>query len=399
MSEDGPLCTRAASDWDDTKHRDEMLALIARFGARRMVVGHSPRSSASIESRFGGRVFLIDTGMLASHYRGRPSALEICGDSLTAIYPNGRQPLAPGGAEQDAGPAAGVAPRGAPPSQPEPQPLPADPARHHRWLDIAGAPLPFQEDREIEDFLATADVVAQQEIPVGVTEPIKVVLEKDGVRAHAVFKDVDERQGFAGLKVDGQERVFRDFRDSHLHECAAYRLARLLGLAQIPPAVPREIGGRPGTLVLWLEDTISFTERRQRRLEPPDPARLAQQLQMMLVFDNIAGNTDGSNLGNALIDRDWNLFFIDCSRCFVTAPEPLTLSSLERCERRLWSKLNRVTDQELRDALGELLTRSQLEALVKRRAAVVEHLSGLIEKRGEPAVVFDLEPAHGEPDR
>ena len=43
--------------------------------------------------RFGGRAVLIDTGML-SYYNGRASALEIDGDQLTAIYEDGRVPLA-----------------------------------------------------------------------------------------------------------------------------------------------------------------------------------------------------------------------------------------------------------------------------------------------------------------
>ena len=45
--------------------------------------------------RFGGRAVLIDTGML-NYYQGRASALEINGDQLTAIYEDGRVPLAEG---------------------------------------------------------------------------------------------------------------------------------------------------------------------------------------------------------------------------------------------------------------------------------------------------------------
>ena len=43
----------------------------------------------SITIRFGGRAVLIDTGMLASVYKGRASALEIDGDKLTAYYEDG----------------------------------------------------------------------------------------------------------------------------------------------------------------------------------------------------------------------------------------------------------------------------------------------------------------------
>jgi len=199
------------------------------------------------------------------------------------------------------------------------------------------------------------------------------------------------------LKVAGREMVFADFRDSHRHESAAYRLARLLGLTQIPPAVLREVSGRQGTLMLWLEDAITMTERRERHLVPPDSERLELQLQVMLVFDNIAVNTDGSNLGNALIDRHWNLWFIDCSRCFVTVAVPLDLAKVERCERTLWQRLNQVSEGDLRTALGDLLTRPELDTLVKRKAAVVERIADLIEDRGEASVHYDREPPHGEP--
>jgi hypothetical protein len=68
-------------------------ALLQRYGAKRFVTGHTPQQSRSITSRFGGRAFLIDTGMLASVYKGRASALEINGDVLTAIYEDGRVTL------------------------------------------------------------------------------------------------------------------------------------------------------------------------------------------------------------------------------------------------------------------------------------------------------------------
>jgi hypothetical protein len=44
-------------------------------------------------------VFLIDTGMLSSFYKGgRPSALEIEGGRITAIYTGERETLSPAGA-------------------------------------------------------------------------------------------------------------------------------------------------------------------------------------------------------------------------------------------------------------------------------------------------------------
>jgi hypothetical protein len=43
--------------------------------------------------RFDDRAFLIDTGMSEPQSGGRPSALEIIGDAVTAIYPDHRNEL------------------------------------------------------------------------------------------------------------------------------------------------------------------------------------------------------------------------------------------------------------------------------------------------------------------
>jgi hypothetical protein len=68
-------------------------ALLQKYGATRFVTGHTPQQSRSITIRFGGRAVLIDTGMLATVYKGRASALEINGGRLTAHYEDGKAAL------------------------------------------------------------------------------------------------------------------------------------------------------------------------------------------------------------------------------------------------------------------------------------------------------------------
>ena len=65
-----------------------MLAFLDQMKLARIVVGHTPTTDRRIHTRFGGRVVTIDTGMLASYFMGNPSALEIAGDRLKAIYPD-----------------------------------------------------------------------------------------------------------------------------------------------------------------------------------------------------------------------------------------------------------------------------------------------------------------------
>jgi hypothetical protein len=72
----------------------QIEALLKRLGADRITTSHTPQLPGRIRSRFGNRLFLIDTGMLTTFYKGgRPSALEIVGNKVTAIYPDEREEL------------------------------------------------------------------------------------------------------------------------------------------------------------------------------------------------------------------------------------------------------------------------------------------------------------------
>jgi Calcineurin-like phosphoesterase len=84
----GPLWFRGYDQWTDEQGAAEVPHLLAAYHASRIVVGHTPQKDGRIRARFGGTVFLIDTGMLSSYYpQGRASALEISGNSkFTAEY-------------------------------------------------------------------------------------------------------------------------------------------------------------------------------------------------------------------------------------------------------------------------------------------------------------------------
>ena len=85
-----------------------MPRLLAAAGVERFVVGHSVQEDRRIRVRFGGAVFLIDTGMLASYVPGgRASALEIADGIVSAIYAGEPREVI----WQAARPAAGVVPR------------------------------------------------------------------------------------------------------------------------------------------------------------------------------------------------------------------------------------------------------------------------------------------------
>ena len=98
-SETGPLWYRGLASDPEATIAAELDMTLERLGAKTIVIGHTVSSGRSIAARFGGRVVQIDTGMLNGKFfpGGRPSALEIEGNKLTAIYETNREalPLAP----------------------------------------------------------------------------------------------------------------------------------------------------------------------------------------------------------------------------------------------------------------------------------------------------------------
>jgi hypothetical protein len=79
---DGPLWFRGYDQWNEEEGAGQVGKLLEAYNAAHIAVGHTVQKGGRIRSRFGGKVFLIDTGMLSSYYPGgRPSALEICGDT------------------------------------------------------------------------------------------------------------------------------------------------------------------------------------------------------------------------------------------------------------------------------------------------------------------------------
>ncbi len=86
-SAEGPLWFRGFGQWSDAEGDARMPLLLSDAGVEHFVVGHTVQKDGRIHSRFGGAVFLIDSGMLAAYVPGgRGSALEIANGTVSAIY-------------------------------------------------------------------------------------------------------------------------------------------------------------------------------------------------------------------------------------------------------------------------------------------------------------------------
>jgi len=93
-SSDGPLWYRGLVKAVDASFTSAFDSLLAKFGARYVVVGHTVQEKSTVTPWMAGRVFAIDTGMLAEEYHGRASALEIRNGKFTVQYADGAtQPL------------------------------------------------------------------------------------------------------------------------------------------------------------------------------------------------------------------------------------------------------------------------------------------------------------------
>ncbi|HOC41924.1 MAG TPA: hypothetical protein PKJ99_02810 [Thermoanaerobaculales bacterium] len=228
-------------------------------------------------------------------------------------------------------------------------------------------------ERELEEFLRSADVVAIEDIGDGITRPRRVTLLKDGRHARAIFKTVD----ITSTDVAYTNRFEQVFTDRYVYEVAAYRIDRMLGIGLVPVTVLRSINGEVGSLQLWIEGAIKIQDAFDRDLPIGDAGLMLQRLMLMYVLDAMIYNID-RNFTNILVrpERD-HLFLIDHSRAFRTAKK---LPSLKE-ERpipvpdRVARGLRELDLEALTSELDDLLKPQQIRAVEARRRLLIDELS------------------------
>jgi hypothetical protein len=91
--EDGPLWYRGMASEPESSFEPMLDSILKRLDVRAVVIGHTPIADGRVTTRFGGRVVLIDTGTLNGEFypKGVASALEMRGDTMAAIYEDGRR--------------------------------------------------------------------------------------------------------------------------------------------------------------------------------------------------------------------------------------------------------------------------------------------------------------------
>jgi len=360
MIDEGPLWFRGFALWSDEQLVSYLPEWLQKNNAWRVVVSHTPRANGRIQARLDESLFLIDTGMLSEFYKGgRPSALEIKYDDVTALYEAGERVVFP--------------------------PAEIEYGRVHVWTAQDGTPLPFETADEIEAFLLTASPMPVETIRTGVNRPKKMLLQKNGLQVRAIFRHQSEIGKIK--KPVGPSRKSRYFRDSYLSEIAACEMNQILGLNNLPPTVLRTIDGKKGTLQLWAEQTTQ--ERHIERDNIPSHMSLIWERRKddMRIFDNLINNVD-RNQTNILYNENWEMILIDHTRSFARDESLFRPEYVTRCSRGLWHALRHLDEAQVKERLSPYLEAVEIDALFVRRQRLVELIQDLIIRNGEEEVLF-----------
>lgn len=263
------------------------------------------------------------------------------------------------------------------------------------WLGVpapahAQDPAPALSAAEMEAFLLDAELTDVRDAGAGVTGSRRATAT-DGRLTHDVhIQSVDiSRSRFVARGA----RVELNFRDSYLYNIAAYRLAVLLGIDNVPMSVLRRVDGRPAAVTWWVDDVaMTEGERIDQRAMGPDPARTSRQFYTQYVFDELIQNRD-RNQGNTLWTTDWKMWLIDHTRAFRQDVELTKPEQLLRIDRELLDNLRALTPDAVEAALGDVLSRGERSSVMRRRDLLLQHFDDRIARVGERGVVLDPEPA------
>ena len=225
---------------------------------------------------------------------------------------------------------------------------------------------------EIEKFLVEGKILKLEDVPIGVTKPQRATLEPGGPVGRFAWKAL--RPGYS-----------KGFMESYKSEIAAYKMDQMLDLRMVPPIVERNIDGKMGAAVMWIENVKPWSVEKPP--QGPEPM-WSIQLTKMKMFDLLIANID-RNQGNLIYDNDWHLFLIDHSRGFIGKKDLKNIAPLGRVDRALWNKMEALTLESLEAGLGQWVSTNDKKAILIRRDKMALVINELVAKRGETSVFYD----------
>jgi hypothetical protein len=259
------------------------------------------------------------------------------------------------------------------------------------WL-AAQAPVavtaPSLTAEQMEKFLLTAKIIATKDTKKGITNSRQATLSDGQIKHDAHIQTVDISQHLF-VPARGPSQV--NFKDTYRYNVAGYRLALLLGLDNVPMSVERSFRGTNGSFTWWVDDVLMDDAGRLKG--PPShwrATRTASQIHIMRVFDELIANTD-RNVGNLLWTTDGTMWMIDHTRAFRPDTKLRAPQLLQRCERRLLEAMRELSFEQLKAAMGNSLSKYEIDALLARRDLIVKLFEDKIAARGEGAVLYTFE--------
>ncbi len=299
---EGPLWYRGNANCPVALEGPSLDRVLSSHGLKGVVIGHTPQRDARIRSRMDDRILLIDTGMLAAYYGGRPRALLIEDGALSVISPDGEQRV---------------------------------PAR--ALMAVDGGLSGTEVDRLLADG-TLEDSGSNGSVLVGIGHSLAVRVQRVRGRAAA-------------------------------HSIAAYRLDRLLGLGMVPGAGVRDVEGRGRLLEVNAGRWMPEAERQRKRIAPPGDCAPGHPFDLVRVFDALIGNgRDPDALSYRIPDLAIRL--TDHGDAFPRS-DRVDVPSVGD-PRAIAAMLREATPERMRATLGELLDARRLDALIARRATLLE---------------------------
>ncbi len=278
---------------------------LSRFGVKRFVVGHTPTGDRRVHGLYGGRLVMLDTGMLGSYYEGRPAALVTDGGETWVQY---AQP----------------AERGA--------------------VELSGNVQEYgRTETELRQLLAEGTVTVTQRGDVAA--PWGVTVRNGDKAVAAVFHPGGET------------------------ELAAAALDDLLGSSLVPPTIAREVEGVKGALQLRYPGSITEAQRMERGTGLSSWCPLQDQLGLMYAFDLVIANRSRSVENIWFARQRSDLVLTGHSDAFgsdQSLPEGLDRSKLQ-IPAPMTAALRKLDGPALESTLGAWIGKREIRALLSRR--------------------------------
>ncbi|HEU4617550.1 MAG TPA: metallophosphoesterase [Gammaproteobacteria bacterium] len=312
LGAEGPLWYRGSVYCNPFLEEPVLEAALARLGASRVVVGHTPTEDRRPRELYDGRLVMLDTGMLVSYFAGRPAALVIDGARtyVQELRPEEQVPLERG------------------------------------RLEAYGL-----TEAQLVDALSQGAVRRLDERS-GFREPVRVEVEHAGKTIQALFYP------------EGRTRAAA-------HELAAYGLDRLLELDLVPATVERAVEGRRGALQLVYPDAVTERQRVEQRVPLDAWCPLEPQAELMRVFDALTHNT-GRTPDNVVYRRQSAVLkLVGHGAAFGTASRLRTQETALAATPALRAALAGVDESNLETAIGRWVDAKAIAALLARRDALL----------------------------